>query len=83
MADPKLQAEMHLNYGSNLPGTNQSIDIQNSIEAGEQQSRYYSPHKDTILRKENEQEETILGTVLVSALNYKKDFKFKYSINNH
>jgi len=27
MADPKLQAEMHLNYGSNLPGTNQSIDI--------------------------------------------------------
>jgi hypothetical protein len=22
MADPKLQAEMHLNYGSNHPGTN-------------------------------------------------------------
>jgi hypothetical protein len=85
LADPKLHSELQIPYSSNQPGpagTNQS-DLQNSMEGGEQQSRYISPHKDTILKKEQGSEETVFGNILVSAYNYRKDFKLKYSMNNH
>jgi len=53
-------------------------------ESKQEASRQFSPPKQTILKKaESVYEEKILGNVVVTAYNYKKEFKVQYSLINH
>ena len=52
----------------------------------QQQKANISPQKQTILKRSDsqiDQDSKVNGNVLISAYNYKKDFRLQYCMNNH
>ena len=61
-----------------------NVDEYGIPQKEEQASRYISPQKQTILKRTDSSiEDKVHGNVLISAYNYKKDFRVQYSLVNH